>query len=120
MSAPLVACVCGASLDDAPGAIWTLDNTVAEYRHCRACGSSRFYAIDREPGRRVCLYADPETSEIWIDPTFGVCEWDALHEAFDVAPPTAASVLVRNGVTLARARELRGILVWVVERPRRV
>lgn len=116
----IVACICGASLDEAPGTIWTFDTYVAEYRHCRACMSTRFYAIDRVEGRRVSLYATA-SSEVWIDPEYGVCEWDALHEAFDVFPPTPEAELVRNGIVLARAREVgHGRLVWVVEPPRRV
>lgn len=116
----LVACACGASLDAAPAVVWTMGGVVAEYRHCTACGSHRAYYVDRVEGRRVHLYNDPETSEIWIDPSFGVCEWDSLTDAFDVAPPSELATLMRNGETLARARLEAGELVWVVERPRRV
>ena len=115
----ILACACGASLDDAPEARWSLAGVIAVYKHCQACGSHRAYYVDELAGRRVSLYADPATSEVWIDPSFGVCEFETLTDAFDVAPPNVDATLMRNGEVLARASSSHGPdLVWVVERPR--
>lgn len=118
----IVSCACGDSLDKVVGTMWTVGNVVAEYRQCRSCKSHRAYFVNEIPGRRVSLYADPDTSEVWTDPELGVCEFDELVEALtQTTPPNDLAILVRDGRVVARASSLHGAArVWVVERPRRV
>lgn len=112
----LVSCACGESMDAAPSAgTWTLEHVACAYRTCMHCGSSRPYMpADEVPGRAVVRYDDPHSSE-------ASDEWGSLTEALYAAPPPHdRSVLIRNGVTLARAwRGPNGALGWLVQKPER-
>jgi hypothetical protein len=113
-AAALVSCVCGESLDGAPiKGTWTMGEVVVEYRDCLHCHSTRPYMpIDELRGRRVCLYLNPETSEISDEHTSFL---DALE-----AHPAAGAELRRAGVVLARVVEgPRGARAWVVSKPER-
>lgn len=96
----LVSCICGESLDRAPTVgVWTMAGIACEYRNCLHCKSTRAWMpADVVEGRTCVLLAEPE------DTSYQAI-LSSLLDALMSVPPTARSIIVRDGVVLARAYE---------------